>query len=125
MRHELKILPAYFEAVQLGDKTFEIRDNADRGFQKGDTVLQREIRPGALADVYTGRTLERRITYVTNYGQKDGYVVFGISTCGPHTADLLQRAADAIDALFEGAGITNSEEREDYLRLIERLRQAQ
>ena len=38
MNHELKTLPSYFEAVLSGDKTFEIRDNSDRGFQRGDIV---------------------------------------------------------------------------------------
>lgn len=40
MNHELKILPCYFDAVLSGRKTFEIRDNCDRGFQAGDTVMQ-------------------------------------------------------------------------------------
>lgn len=75
--HELKILPCYYDAVATGDKTFEIRDNSDRGFQKGDTVVLREVRQGALVDIYTGRTLECQITYVTGYEQKPGWVVFG------------------------------------------------
>ena len=39
MQHNLKILRCYFEPVLSGDKTFEIRDNSDRGFQKGDVVV--------------------------------------------------------------------------------------
>lgn len=74
MKHELKILPAYYEAVLSGDKTFEIRFNDDRGFQKGDSVLLLEISPPD--GLYTGRELLIKITYVTNYAQKDGYVVF-------------------------------------------------
>ena len=82
MHHNLKILPAYFEAVALGDKTFEIRDNTDRGFQKGDTVTLLEFDPkkhGTISGGETGAALVRRITYVTNYEQKPGFVVFGIS----------------------------------------------
>jgi hypothetical protein len=35
--HKLKTLPTYFERVQLGQKTFEIRKN-DRDFQVGDIL---------------------------------------------------------------------------------------
>lgn len=79
MHHELKILPCYFDAVKRGDKTFEIRDNSDRGFQKGDTITLREYDP-SIAPVdsfrYTGMKVDAEITYVTGYAQKDGYVVF-------------------------------------------------
>lgn len=75
MHHDLKILPAYFEAVMCGDKRFEIRDNRDRGFQRGDTIRLREWRTDL--QCYTGHCFRGRITYVTNYEQKDGFVVFG------------------------------------------------
>lgn len=45
MDHELKILPRFYEAVASGVKTFEFRDNGDRGFQCGDTVYLREWDP--------------------------------------------------------------------------------
>lgn len=70
--HELKIIPKYFVPVAAGVKRFEIRKN-DRSFQVGDNVLLREILEGE----YTGQTLEVVITYITDYEQKDGYVVFG------------------------------------------------
>lgn len=80
MEHELKIAPCYFEAVISGDKTFEIRDNSDRGFQNGDTVYLREYDSRYLADVaaYTGRSCNAKITYVTNYEQKPNFVVFSM-----------------------------------------------
>ena len=34
MTHELKTLPKYFDAIVVGEKTFEVRRD-DRGFQKG------------------------------------------------------------------------------------------
>lgn len=37
MTHELKTLPQYWDAVQRGEKTFEVRRD-DRGFQKGDVL---------------------------------------------------------------------------------------
>lgn len=79
MHHELKILPVYFGAVQDGSKTFEIRYNRDRGFQKGDTLLLREFSPGVAAGSYTGRTIEKRITYVSTYEQKPDYAVLALA----------------------------------------------
>ena len=77
MIHELKILPVYFEAVLSGDKPFEIRDNSDRGFQKGDTVTLIECVNGSITTA-TGRKVTREITYVTNYGQTHEMVVIGL-----------------------------------------------
>lgn len=79
MHHDLKILPCYYKAVAAGDKTFEIRNNSDRGFQKGDTITLHEydISKGAVESFrYTGMKIEAEITYVTGYEQRDGYVVF-------------------------------------------------
>lgn len=73
MIHELKILECYATAKVHGDKLFEIRDNRDRGFQKGDYVKYKVL-------CNYDHVLEKKlyeITYVTNYEQKEGYVVFG------------------------------------------------
>lgn len=48
--HDLKILPAYFDDVAKGRKTFELRFD-DRGYFEGDLLLLREWENGA----YTGR----------------------------------------------------------------------
>ena len=77
MQHNLKILRCYFEPVLSGDKTFEIRDNSDRGFQKGDVVVLMEIDKDLKP---TGRSVTKRITYVTGYAQKPEWVVFGIAS---------------------------------------------
>jgi ASC-1-like (ASCH) protein len=74
MTHELKIKKEYFEEILLNNKNFEIRFN-DRDFQIGDDVLLREISDSGA--IYTGRNLAIRITYITDYEQKEGYVVFG------------------------------------------------
>lgn len=73
-KHELKILPEYLEAVVDGSKTFEIRKN-DRGFSVGDTIFLNEFDGVKM----TGRWTERVITYITDYEQKEGYVVMGIA----------------------------------------------
>ncbi|MBO0962511.1 DUF3850 domain-containing protein [Neobacillus sp. MM2021_6] len=74
LTHDLKILPEYFSAVREGLKTFEIRKN-DRDYQVGDTVELLEYD----RDHYTGDSLLCEITYITNYEQKEGYVVFSIN----------------------------------------------
>jgi len=76
--HELKILPPFFEAVKSGKKTFETRDNSDRGFQAGDTVVLREWVRGAIQGAYTGAELTFKIGYVSDYYQRSGYVVFSL-----------------------------------------------
>ena len=63
--HQLKILPQYFQAVSIGDKTFEIRKN-DRDFKVGDNIALSEYEDGQ----YTGRSILAAITYI----------VFGIKT---------------------------------------------
>lgn len=50
MTHELKILECYASAKVHGDKLFEIRDNRDRGFQKGDYDGYKDCTEYAVAD---------------------------------------------------------------------------
>ena len=75
IRHEVKILPEFFRSIIEGDKTFEIRYDGDRGYQKGDLVNMREHDRGT----YSGRRAVVRIKYVSSYGQKDNWVVFGFN----------------------------------------------
>lgn len=80
--HELKIAPRYFMAVTAGDKTFEIRDNSDRDFQKGDLVVLKEFDCGLsqMAELcYTGQQVTKVITYVTDFAQQPGFVVFAMA----------------------------------------------
>ena len=79
-RHELKILPEYFNAVICGEKTFELRKN-DRDFQRGDVVCLMEY--DTLNAELTGRQQLIEITYVLygdekteKYGLKKGYCIF-------------------------------------------------
>ncbi|HDN9016675.1 TPA: DUF3850 domain-containing protein [Aeromonas salmonicida] len=84
MIHELKIKPEYFAAVVSGDKTFEIRNNADRNFQVGDTLLLWEWDGG-----FTSQTVERTVSYITDFEQKPGYVVLGLVNHREH--ELLEK----------------------------------
>ncbi|EAE5185442.1 DUF3850 domain-containing protein [Listeria monocytogenes] len=71
--HELKILSKYFWDILEGKKTFEIRKN-DRDYQVGDYLILKELKD----EKHTGRKLPVVVTYITDYEQKEGYVVMGI-----------------------------------------------
>ena len=89
--HELKIFPKYFEAVQDGSKTFEIR-KADRDFKVGDILVLKEFK-SRLIDCtgyeevvieeggYTGRKIAKRISYILEggqYGLRKGYSILAL-----------------------------------------------
>ena len=59
---EKKIWPEYFEAVEKGEKTFELR-LADFACEPGDKLQLREWDP--TSQKYTGRSIEKIVTYVT------------------------------------------------------------
>lgn len=90
MKHYLKTWPCYFEETLNGFKRFEVRKN-DRGFKIGDLVQLQEWDPDyreaieltgeGIFDIvgrYTGRILERRIIYITDFAQRDGWVVMSL-----------------------------------------------
>lgn len=74
IHHKLKIERNYHHDIIQGRKTFEIRKN-DRGFGIGDVVLLRRYENNQ----YTGDNTLVEITYITDYEQKEGYVVFGFN----------------------------------------------
>lgn len=77
--HELKVWPEYFQAIWLGNKTFELRKN-DRDFQVGNTLILREWCPKNAE--YTGRQYKRGIIYILKdaemFGLQKDYVVLGL-----------------------------------------------
>ena len=81
-KHELKILPQYFQAVWSGIKTFELRKD-DRDYQRGDILVLREWD----GENYTGSAICVKVTYILQnaekYGLKDGYVIMGIRHLEP------------------------------------------
>lgn len=70
--HELKIEKKYLVEIKKGNKTFEIRKN-DRDFKVGDTFKLHEFTDGKFVEFSFEYGV---ITYVTDYEQKEGYVVF-------------------------------------------------
>ncbi|EEJ42664.1 DUF3850 domain-containing protein [Leuconostoc mesenteroides] len=87
--HELKLDTFYFYDVKSGLKTFEIRKN-DRDYQVGDVLALSAFKEGSYkhrmryileyesVDIHEADTIFFYITYITDYEQKDGYVVMGI-----------------------------------------------
>lgn len=72
--HNLKIKAGYASAKLRGDKPFEIRLN-DRDFQVGD-IVNYTCTDSSIFNEKISKKLYY-ITYITNFEQKDGYVVFG------------------------------------------------
>ena len=83
--HELKLLDIYAIAKKDGTKLFEIRKN-DRNFQVGDLVkyniVEQDFEKNGikasldsdLCEYFDNRVF--KIKYISDYEQKDGYVVF-------------------------------------------------
>ena len=79
--HNLKLNEEFADAILSGEKSFEIREN-DRGFQKGDHIVFRVIKPNAVFNEAVNHPLkdkEFEIGYVINgWGLENGYVAFSI-----------------------------------------------
>ncbi len=73
--HDLKVMPAFFQPLYSKQKTFEIRRN-DRDFKVGDVL---NLREHSLARGYSGRSCIRRVTYLTDYAQRSGFVVLAVT----------------------------------------------
>lgn len=71
--HNLKIKAEYANAKLDGIKPFEIRKN-DREFKVGDLVRYIVVDSEAYNSVFKERVYY--ITYITDYAQRDGYIVF-------------------------------------------------
>lgn len=86
--HVVKCWIPYFEAIDRGDKSFDVRRD-DRGYQKGDTLVlekydgkhHRYVMDGYNFSAKPYR-ITRTITYVLTGGQfgiEPGYVVLALS----------------------------------------------
>ena len=71
--HNLKIKAEYANAKLRGDKPFEIRLN-DRDFKVGD-LIHYTCTDSKIVDDKISKKLYY-IAYITDYEQKDGYIVF-------------------------------------------------
>jgi len=115
--HRKKCLPWSFQAVKDGSKTFEIRLN-DCDYQVGDEVCLEEYEQ----EFYTGDQYIFEISFVTDFEQKDGYVVLGIKS------EQLQTAQNRIDELerenthINGSIVTQNKILDDYKEENQQLR---
>lgn len=78
VEHELKCSSEYFNRIQTGQKTFEIRKN-DRNFQVGDVLILRDYCSKNKEYIGYSTPLRARIIYMTDYAQQADYVVLGIA----------------------------------------------
>lgn len=85
MIHAKKVLPAYFEALQEGTKTFELRreEPGEPCYSVGDYLALNEYVPARHAeepDKYTGRCLFYEIVYVLRGSEllADGVAALGL-----------------------------------------------
>ena len=86
--HTLKLESKFFVDVVRGLKSFEIRKN-DRDFNVGDYIILKRYDPkkgyvkldgDKLVSTELGGadSVKVKVTYLTDYAQKDNYVVMGI-----------------------------------------------
>lgn len=79
MKIEKKVWPEYFEKVSAGEKNFEFR-LADFECNPGDVLVLKEYDPKTKS--YTGRSVERTVTYVTKVDAEKFYPKEAISKYG-------------------------------------------
>lgn len=89
--HTLKTIATCWDAIQRGEKSFEVRRN-DRFFQRGDVVRLRRINengnytPGPAGDRFSTQDLDFRIGWILQGGQfgiEPGYIVFQLEPLEP------------------------------------------
>jgi hypothetical protein len=92
--HELKVAAEFFDAIESGQKPFEIR-KGDRPFKIGDTLWLREVN---IVLAYTGRETRKRITFcLRGWGMESGYVALGLAPLQDETKAKPARDADHCD----------------------------
>ena len=125
--HVLKTDSVVFQDVLDGNKTFEIRFN-DRDYQVGDLVILKETEftgeqmKSGQPLVYTGREIQKRISYVlSGYGLHEGWVILGIQDIKVIKAQAVPKyhMGNIRDALVIACDIKEDEGRfEDSLNYI-------
>lgn len=101
--HELKTWPNYFEHMLSGAMPFNVRNDMDRNFQRGEYAHFREWNPDK--QEYTGRDIIGEVTFVfATFGLSQGHVAFGFKKLKEttYTADghLKFKFFGGADALF-------------------------
>lgn len=142
--HHLKTTDRYFDAVEDGSKTFEVRLN-DRAFQTGDVLVLRryEDTPIGPRPTIPFREIRKRVTFILQGGQfgiEPRYCVLGLGPIDPSPQpnvvwieEGIERAARYIEkqrdeyvqeyGMYDGTtGVTEfSNGGEEYLSTLEEL----
>jgi len=118
MTHEIKIQKEYAQAVFLGEKTFEVRNN-DRGYQKGDLVKFQVMDGVMKLPTHSLNYMTFEITYVLGSfaGLAPNYVAFAIrpftshhcETCEEYAGDGIVRETTSCMTLLQPAKLTGKE----------------
>jgi hypothetical protein len=93
MIHRVRCLAPYFDAVEHGEKNFEVRLN-DRGYQRGDILVL--IREDPEYPSASGRELYRRITWILQGGQfgiEPQYCVMALEDCAEEAFEMATEMA--------------------------------
>jgi len=62
--HTVKSWSPFFQAIKAGQKTHDLRYDADRGFSVGDRIVLQEFDP--FAGTYSGDSCDVEVTYITS-----------------------------------------------------------
>lgn len=118
MTHEIKIKKQFAEAVYLGEKTFEVRNN-DRGYQKGDLVIFQVMDGAMKLPTHPLNYITFEITYMLDsfVGLAPNYVAFAIrpstghrcETCEEYAGDGIVRETTSCMTLLQPAKLTGKE----------------
>lgn len=87
--HLCKTYPRYYDEVDNGNKTFELRQN-DKDYQKGDEVILQKLKydEETISNYVTGAEIRILITHVlSHFGLKEGWVGLSFRKTNPKGAD--------------------------------------
>jgi uncharacterized protein YqfB (UPF0267 family) len=80
--HYLKCWPMYFDEVQAGRKTFEIRSTSDRVFQAGDRLVLQAWNPASQMYLGTDHIVDVLAVYHDVPGLQPGHCLMSIRPAG-------------------------------------------
>lgn len=77
--HKLDIFEKYFQQIENGTKSFEVREKRDRNFQVGDVLVLYE--QNEITKERTGRTIIKEIIYILDDENfcKKGFAILGLN----------------------------------------------
>lgn len=96
--HIKKTIPPFCYKVGDCSKPFEIRKN-DCDYKTGDLYINRYYDP--VKKKYLGEVTFHKIGFLTDFEQKDGYVVFGLIAAESKEIDIMYRKMIKIEKLEE------------------------